>query len=349
MMNKHIFTIIALTALQLWGCSDKSKEIEPANERITRTARVKLLTAKAHPFEKKIHVVGAVRANKEVTVSADEGGIIKSLFFDKGDAVKKGEVIALIEDTTLRASLAEAKAAMDMEELNYARLAGLKEKGGAVSDFDLNNSRFKKEAAQARLNIFKSRLDKMKVLSPLKGVIDKKMVETGELIRTGETLAKISDIDPVRIQTGIAESVIRFIRPGTEVSISFDAFPGETVKGEVDYIAASANADEGVFDVEIPVENKKGRLRPGMMARVTVVTEKCEACILIPQDALIDTELGPVVFTVSEDGRASRRPVKVGQTERDHVVISSGISSGDKIVLSGQRDLVEGEKVIVIK
>jgi membrane fusion protein (multidrug efflux system) len=121
------------------------------------------------------------------------------------------------------------------------------------------------------------------------------------------------------------------------------------VTGQVDYIAASANADDGVFDVEIPVENKEGRLRPGMMARVTVVTERCEACMLVPQEAIVDTEIGPVVFTITDDGVASRRPVTLGQTDRDRVVIASGLSAGDKIVVSGQRDLVSGEKVDIFE
>ncbi|MBE9536284.1 MAG: efflux RND transporter periplasmic adaptor subunit [Proteobacteria bacterium] len=348
-MKKHIFTISILLTLSLLGCGDKPEEAESGSEKVIRTTRVRLQTVEALPFEKKIRVVGAVRAKREVTVSADEGGLIKSLFFDKGDKVKKGALLALLDDSTLRASLAEAKAALNMEELNYNRLASLKEKGGAVSDFDLNKSRFKKEAAEARLDIFESRLAKMNIISPLHGIVDKKMVEEGELLRPGAVLAKITDIDPVKIQTGIAESVIRFIHPGTRVTISFDAFPGETVTGQVDYIAASANADEGVFDVEIPVDNKSGKLRPGMMARITVVTERCEACMLIPRDAIVDTEVGPVVFTVNNKGIASRRPVTLGQTDRDHVIIESGLKSGDKIVVAGQHDLVAGEKVSIFE
>ena len=348
-MKKHIFAIIMLLALPLWGCGDKPKQAEPDMEKTVRKARVRIQIVEEVPFEKKIHVVGAVKANREVMVSADEGGLIKTLYFDKGAKVKKGAMLARLDDSTLRASLAEARAALNLEELNYNRLASLKEKGGAVSDFDLNKSRFKKEEAEARLSIFESRLSKMKIISPLHGIVDKKMVEAGELIRPGAVLAKITDIDPVKIQAGIAESVIRFIRFGTKVSISFDAFPGETVSGQVDYIAASANADEGVFDVEIPVDNKEGRLRPGMMARVTVVTERCEACMLIPRDAIVDTEVGPVVFTVTEDGKASRRPVTLGQTDRDRVVIASGLEAGDRIVVAGQRDLVAGEKVDIIE
>jgi len=338
-----------LLALPLWGCGGKQEATEPKTEKSLRNTGVKLQTVEELPFEKKIHVVGAVKSNKEVTVSADEGGVIKSLYFDKGDAVKKGTLLAQLDDTTLRASLAEARAGLDMEELNYSRLAHLKENGGAVSDFDLNNSRLKKEGAQARLNIFETRLAKMKIISPLKGIIDIKMVEAGELIRPGAVLAKITDIDPVRIQTGIAESVIRFIHAGTAVTISFDAFPGETVSGQVDYIAASANADEGVFDVEIPVENRSGKLRPGMMARVTVVTERCEACMLVPRDAVVDTEVGTVVFTVNEEGIARRSPVTLGQTDRDLVVIASGLKAGDRIVITGQRDLVEGEKMNILE
>ena len=95
------------------------------------------------------------------------------------------------------------------------------------------------------------------------------------------------------------------------------------------------------------MDNKSGKLRPGMMARITVVTERCEACMLIPRDAIVDTEVGPVVFTVNNKGIASRRPVTLGQTDRDHLIIESGLKSGDKIVVAGQHDLVAGEKVII--
>ena len=329
------------------GCTkaEETGQAVPATEKAERIPIVKVMEVQPTEFIKKIEVVGACKAKTTSTISTEESGVIREIHFDKGDRVSKGKLLLRIDDTLLQATLRELEASYEMVRLNHEKLEALKKGGGAVTDFDLRNAALKMDMALAKVENVRSQLEKKSIISPISGIVEKKYVEKGEFISPGMPVAGIIDISRVKVEAAIAEKDLSYFRKGVEAEIFFNAYAGERFKGKVDYVSPDVDRKAGTFSIEINLDNKDKRFKPGMMARVRLVKERCGGCLIIPQDAVMDGENGRFLFVVTPDGTAMRRVVQLGETEDSRVVIVSGLSAGDRIVTVGQHDLVDGEKV----
>ncbi|MBE9503924.1 MAG: efflux RND transporter periplasmic adaptor subunit [Proteobacteria bacterium] len=314
-----------------------------------KVSRVRVMKISASPFEKKINLIGMAKAKEEVVVSAEEGGVINKILFDKGDRVKKGTLLLRLDESTLKASLAEVEAVFKLEKFNYDKLKILKKGGGAVSEFDLENARLKSSAAAARADVMRARFGKLQIMSPIDGIVDQKLAEIGELVRPGTAVAKIINIEQIKVQAGIAEKDVRFVTRRSQAQLVFDAYGDTIFTAKVDYIATTADPSNGTFMIEIPLSNKNKLIKPGMFARIMLTKESCKACILVPQDSIIEHPTGKAIFIVDAKGEAKLQRVTPGETEGDRVVIEKGINEGDTIVIVGQRNLADGEKVQVVE
>ena len=201
------------------------------------------------------------------------------------------------------------------------------------------------DMSAAKLENVRAQLEKKDIISPISGIIEKKYVEKGEFISPGMPVASIIDISRVKVEAAIAERDLSYFRKGAEAEIFFNAYEGEVFKGKIDYVSPDVDREAGIFTIEINLDNRDKRLKPGMMARVRLVKERCGECLIIPQDAVMDGENGRFLFVVTPDGTAMRRVVALGETENSRVVVTSGLSAGERIVTVGQQDLVDGEKV----
>lgn len=334
-------------ALLFIGCNkaEENEQILPAKEKLQRVPTVKVMEIQPTEFIKKIEVLGACKAKTTSTISTEESGVIREIHFDEGDSVSKGKLLLRIDDTLLQATLKELAASYEMVRLNHEKLEALKKGRGAVTEFDLRNASLKMDMASAKVENVRAQLEKKSIISPISGIIEKKHVEKGEFISPGMPVASIIDISRVKVEAAIAEKDLSYFRKGAEAEIFFNAYAGEVFKGKVDYISPDVDRAAGTFTIEINLDNRDKRLKPGMMARVRLVKERCGECLIIPQDAVMDGKSSRFLFVVTPDGTAIRRVVELGETEDSRVVVASGLVAGERVVTVGQQDLVDGEKV----
>jgi len=189
----------------------------------------------------------------------------------------------------------------------------------------------------------------MRIISPMDGIVEKKMVEAGELVKPGDGIARIIDIRRIKVQAAIAEKDVNFISRESSAEIVFDAYRDRILTGRVDYIAAAADPSNGTFRIEIPLENKKGLIRPGMFARILLLKKRCESCLLVPQDSLIENAEGTSLFIIDDERTARRRTVTPGDSEGSRVVIEEGLKEGERLVIVGQRNLADSDRVQVVE
>jgi len=343
-----IYSIIMVLTVITFSCNKDNSDTENKEKKDhKKITRVKIKKITSSVFVKRINLTGMLKAGSEVTVSAEENGVVKEIYFEKGSKVKKRDPLVRLDNAALLASLSEVKYAYDLEYMNYERLKSLKDKAGAVSDFDLKSAELKKNMAAARVNIIKTRLDKTLIKAPMDGVIDKKFIETGELLSHGSKVAKLIKTSVLKAEASIAEKEIGFVRKGAEAVITIDAYPEITFIGKVDYISPAADDKSSSFLIEIPFDNGSEKVRPGLMVRISLIKERCEKCIVIPQDSIINETSGEFVFLLGKDNRVIKRDIYPGYTERESVVINKGLSIGDLLITKGQRNIVEGELVVV--
>jgi len=199
--------------------------------------------------------------------------------------------------------------------------------------------------AEAALNLANVLMGKATVESPIGGVLDKRYCEVGEYVKPGTPLADIVNTDRVKVVAAVPEKDISFVRTGDPITVVFDALNLRRT-GNAMFQSRAADRDTLTFDVKVELDNPDGRIRPGMIARAVLVRRKLTAAVKVPIFAVIKREKGYVAF-VEDAGTARERPLTLGFFEAHRVVVTSGLKPGDRLIVQGQRDLVDGDKVRV--
>ena len=145
---------------------------------------------------------------------------------------------------------------------------------------------------------------------------------------------------------GIPENDIAAFELGGAASVEVDAFPGRTFEGRIHLIGPAAEGPSRTFPAEIAIENAEGDLRPGMIARVSLVKRELEDVVVVERDVLQDRDSGPVA--VVADGDVARvRELTLGATEDNRVVVEKGLEPGELLIVTGQRGLIDGQAIDV--
>ncbi len=207
-------------------------------------------------------------------------------------------------------------------------------------------NRLQSVAASASLRLAQVSLTKTAVTSPISGFINKVYVEAGEYLNPGTPIADLVQINQVKVNAGVPERDIAKVKLGNLVNVSFDAYPDQIFTGPVIFIGAAADSANKTFPVKVRLSNPDLRLRPGMLAHVSLVKERIENTLVIPLDTVIEQEKGRIVF-VEEKGKALRREIETGPKSGAMVQVLKGLKAGEKLVVFGQRSLIGGEKVRV--
>lgn len=285
-------------------------------------------------------VPGRVEALVEAVLSAEKPGRIVALEADKGDAVKKGQVLLRLDERTWEAALDQAKVENRQLSKDLARWEEM-EKTGAVSSKELDDIRLRKEASDIAVRQAEIGLSQCVVKSPVSGHIADRLVEAGEYANEGQAVFSVVDTSKVKVRFDIPESNIHAVGPGGPVSFSVSALGGQSFTGTVSFVSPSAGRENNAFAAEILAENKEGVLKPGMVVTVALPLGVKEGAMVVPLAAVIPKKGEHVVFVV-QDGRAVRRVVKMDRIVDDRVILSEGVSPGETLVIEGHRSLSDG-------
>jgi len=344
-----------LTALTLLIAGCGSDEQDPADDLDVRIPVITQPVAE-QDVDFTVTTLGSVEAWKEVTVSAKTNGQVLELNFEKGDTVATKpaddvasaghaqQPLAVLEQQEYKLRRLEAEAALTEAKSSYDRTKRLLDQGSAVeSEFDRTKSLY--EIALARRDLAKKGYDDTVLFSPIQGTVISKPVEVGELVTPGTPLATIADIRKVKIATAVSESDAPYVRTGRTYPVRIDALPGRAYRGAVIYKSIKADPQTRSFPVEIEVDNTDSALAIGMVARVMFTLRTQPAAICVPLDSLVywDNRLG--VFVVERRDKASFRVLTLGERCADNVIVATGLSVGDELVVTGQGGLKPGSTV----
>jgi membrane fusion protein (multidrug efflux system) len=134
---------------------------------------------------------------------------------------------------------------------------------------------------------------------------------------------------------------------GGEVKIEVDAYPGREFRGTIHFLSPAATGQNRTFPAEIEIDNRSGELRPGMIVRVALTRRVYENAMVVPRDAILERDTGDVIFVLKDD-LVELRKVATGPSEKGRIVVLEGLQPGETLVVSGHRNLVDGQKVRVV-
>lgn len=313
-----------------------------------RVVNVAVRTVELQPFRELIRVTGTVRADQDVTISAEESGVVRELLVPRGAIVREGAPIARIDARVLESQVAEAEARAALARETWERRRRLFEDDRVGSELAYLEARYQAEQAEAALATLRERLDRTVIRAPIAGVVDDRFVEVGTMVSPGTDVARVVRIDPIKVAAGIPERFAGEIAAGAGVRITFDVLSGESFDGRVSFIGSTVSPRNRTFEVEVVVPNPGRVIKPEMVANLEVTRRDLEDVIVVPQEALVRVEQGFVAFVAETESGvdvARVRPVTIATTQRNRVVIREGLEAGDRLIVVGQHQVADGDRI----
>ncbi len=331
------------------------------------------------PIELRRQFSGTLEATASFVVSPKVSGRIERLTVDLADRVKRGQVVARLDDDEFVQSVAQARAELAVAEANLTearssleiarreseRVQTLRERGVA-SESQYDATRAEQLAAEAAVAVATAqvtraesavrsaeiRLGYTTVAATWSGDDDERVVadrhvDEGDTVAANTPLLTIVDLDPIVAVVYVTERDYGLLAPGQSVALRTDAYPDRTFEGQIVRIAPVFERGSRQARVEMTVPNTEQRLKPGMFVRAEAVLDRRENATIVPVEALTRRDDRHVVFVVSEDGRSvSMRRVQVGIQQDDHVqIIGEGVSG--RVVTLGQQLVSDGSPIVI--
>jgi membrane fusion protein (multidrug efflux system) len=303
-----------------------------------------------HP---RVQAVGSIMAFQGTVVSAEADGIIREILFEAGAEVAKDAELVTLDVAIEEAQLREAEAAAEWARVTYERAKQLvASKGIAQAEFDSAQADFKKATAQ--VDNLRAVIAKKTVRAPFAGQLGIRHVSVGQFLNKGSPVVSLHALDPVYVEFSLPQQQLGQLAPGLEVEVLTDSYPGERFPGTVTAINPDVDPATRNVRVQATLDNKDGRLRPGMFVSVELILAASETVTFIPVTAVMHAPFGDSVFVIEEGEPADdgTRPlvvrqqfVRLGARQGDFVVVTEGVTPGQQIVSTGVFKLRPGMPV----
>lgn len=294
-----------------------------------------------------VSMVGVINPNNDVDIISEAQGVVKAIHVKVGDYVKKGMVLVEIDDLVRRSDMARSEINFFKAKRDFERNKSLYEQN-SISAAQLDLSRLDMQSAENDLTRSQKALDDTKVKATITGTINTRKVNEGSYVQLNSTLGNIVDISTLKVRVNVSEKDAFMLYPGDSVEITTDVYPGQIFNGHVDNIASKAD-DDHTFPVEIKLPNSsQNPLKGGMFARVNFTSITSRNTLVIPRESLIGSVRNAQVFIVSEKN-ARLRNINIGRESGQFLEVLNGLEEGDLVVTSGQNNLSDNVKVVIVK
>jgi membrane fusion protein, multidrug efflux system len=294
-------------------------------------------------LETSVTAVGTVIAEASATLRAEVPGQILGIHFEEGQPVTAGSRLFTIEATVLEADVNEARANADRSQAAYKRASELFAKK-LISATDYDTARANYDVDMARLHSSEARLSKKVVRAPFDGFVGLRRINIGDYASIGQQLVDIVQLDPLRVDFSLPETLVAKVRPDLGIDVTVDAYPDDVFAGRITAVSPQSDVQGHNIEVRANLPNGELKLRPGMFVRIDISLGVKSNAILVPEQAVWPIGQDKTVFVVA-DGKAMRRIVTLGERKPGMVEVLSGLDVGDVVVTAGQMKLYEGAAV----
>ncbi len=352
--GSHIIAIAMAAGLGYWmftgeyqiggktGTSEQSPPIAQREaERGLELFKIRYVPLQSEQRSERILIRGRTQADAIVTVRAETAGVLEQRLVAKGDRVKAGDLVCVIERGIREAQLAQAKAQLAQAQSEYDSNAALRKKG-FTSENKMNALGAALEAGKAGVAASELELKRTEVRANADGVVQDPIAEVGDMLTMGGACVTLIDTDPMLFTGQVSERDINKIK--TDETALVKLISGQAAEGKVRYIAPSADAQTRTFAVEIEIKGQSD-IRDGMTAEALIELPGTEAFRIAPSWVTLADDGTIGIRTVNVDDVVEFMPIKILAQEKDGFWIS-GPQNGQRIITLGQEYVVPGEKVI---
>ncbi|MEZ5617549.1 MAG: efflux RND transporter periplasmic adaptor subunit [Rhodocyclaceae bacterium] len=353
----HKIALIGLIAasLALGACERKTEEKKASGRPPTLITTTQ---AKAGTMEMAEETLGTLEALIDPKVGAEIAGKVVKIAAGSGKAVRKGDLLAIIDDADAalqhRADEAERKrveALLSQQERVVERQQQLVQKG-FISQNAADDARAQRDALREQLAAARARGEqslrnqgKARILAPFDGVVETQIASVGDYVKVGDPLLHLVSSSKLRAHLPFPESAAPRLKKGQAVILTSPLLPGNEIRGTVSEIKPGVSETGRALDVLVDIENHTG-LRPGGTVNAAVVVAKREDAILVPEQSVVLRPAGKIVYVIA-DGKAVQHVVEVGAKRAGMVEIVKGLPAGATVALDGAGFLTHNAAVTV--
>ncbi len=187
------------------------------------------------------------------------------------------------------------------------------------------------------------------VRAPISGTITSIPVRVGSKVQQGRPVARMATTGDIELRTHVAERYIGRLELGQSAEVQLAAYPGETFAARVVELSPVVDPATRTIEVKLEFAGPDARLRPGMFARVRIITDEREDVTVVSPDAVVTRLDRQYVFVIAEDDRVEQREVELGIQSAEYIEIRSGVAPGERVVVQGQNQLEDGVRVRLIE
>jgi len=292
-----------------------------------------------------VEALGTLAADESIIIASEIAGRVVALGFREGERVSKDQDLVKLDTAILDAELKQAQADLSLARDTYDRNRSLVQRG-ARTQVALEQATAQLASQEARVQLVQSKLAQATIKAPFTGVVGLRSVGVGDYISVGKPLVALTNIDPIKVDFRVPEIFLTRLKVGQSVQLKVDAVPDRPFTGEIFAIDPVVDVNGRAVRLRAKVPNADLVLKPGLFARITIVVDKRDDALIVPETAIVPDGLGKTVFII-ENGKAKRVPVELGKRLTGKVEVVKGLKAGMQIVTAGQMRLREGSTVAI--
>ncbi|MGO9828940.1 MAG: efflux RND transporter periplasmic adaptor subunit [Myxococcaceae bacterium] len=343
-----VLVLVVVKAGQIVTMIKVGKTMLPPPESVTA---VQVAAVDWRPMRSAVGTLVAVRG---VTISAELTGAVREIAFENGATVKQGQLLVRLDTSTEQAQLEGALADDELAKQTLERARRLRR--------ELTNTQADLEAAEARaiqaasnVRNLRAIIAKKVIVAPFAGRVGIRQVELGQVLQLGTPIVSLQTVTPIFVEFQLPQQALADVKIGQRISLKVDVFPGANWDGTVSTINPEVDTSTRNVRMRATVENKDGRLLPGMYANVEVFSDKVEHVLIVPATSVLFAPYGDSVYVLEDkkgdDGKshlvARQVFVRAGEHRGDFVAIVSGLTAGETVVSNGAFKVRNGQSVQV--
>jgi membrane fusion protein (multidrug efflux system) len=303
--------------------------------------------AKIETFTETLEALGTAKANESVVINPTVEDRVVDVFFQDGDRVDRGQVLVKLDDSEAQYLLAEARAALEEQKKQFARMSRLA-KTNATSLAQLDEEKSLLDITRARVDSLKARLDDYSIRAPFSGILGTRQISPGAVVDTESEITTLDDVSIIKLDFTIPEKYLGVTKIGMNVLAHSQAYPDRKFEGVVTAINSRVDPETRTLMIRAQIPNSEYLLKPGMLLVVDLIKNRSQS-IIIPEEAVIQDKNRKFVFLVTPENTVSKKEINSGRRIPGKVEVVSGLRESDQVVIQGISRLRPGSPVNVVE
>lgn len=311
--------------------------------------------AREDSWQPQILALGTLTAVNGIDVTPEVGGVVREIYFESGQKVKKGDKLVQLDTDMLDADLRNFEVQLNNAQTELDRRQKIFDKGYAAKA-DLDTATVLRDRFQANIERTKAEIAQKAIYAPWDGTLGLRKISVGKYVAAGDPVVWLQSVDPIYVDFTVTEVDFGRLKPGLPISATFTAYPNAKFPGEIATTDAKIDGSSRMITVRGTLANPGAQLVPGMYASVAVDAGAPQNVVTVAQTAVSYSLYGDSVFVLvppkekAGEGKdevfdIERRFVKVGPMRDGRIQIVDGLKNGDRVVIAGQNKIDQGSKV----